>query len=205
MKMRRWMAILVLAVMLCAAGQAEGAAEEAGQVFRLPETDVCVTIPARFYCVTQQTETSDDMFRVLELDPEQIMAYVKENGTALIGYVPGLAELIDLYVFDDDEADREVRPDGSLVVQPDKYAAFLEENGGFEIESGLYEGAAHTGACFHYSMTQADGETVYVSHYILIMDGTAIHIRLFSEKPVTEAQEADVRGVLDSIGPAPEE
>ncbi|MBR3332674.1 MAG: hypothetical protein IKG23_00115 [Clostridia bacterium] len=48
MKMR-WMAILMLAVMLCTAGLADGTATEEGQVFRFPEMNVCITIPARFY------------------------------------------------------------------------------------------------------------------------------------------------------------
>ena len=204
MKMK-WMAILMLAVMLCAAGLAEGTATEEGQVFRFPELDMRVTIPARFYCITQQTETSDDIFRMLELDPEQVIQHVKGSGTTLIGYVPGLSELIDLYVFDDDDVDCEERPDGSLVVQPDKYTGFLENNGCFEIDSGLYEGAAYTGAWFHYSENQPDGERAYVSHYILIRNGTTIHIRLYSENPVTEAQEADIRGVFDSIESAPKE
>ena len=204
MKMK-WIAILMLAVMFCAAGLAEGTATEEGQVFRFPELDMRVTIPARFYCITQQTETSDDIFRMLELDPEQVIQHVKGSGTTLIGYVPGLSELIDLYVFDDDDVDCEERPDGSFVVQPDKYTGFLENNGCFEIDSGLYEGAAYTGAWFHYSENQPDGERAYVSHYILIRNGATIHIRLYSENPVTEAQEADIRGVFDSIESAPKE
>ena len=170
----KWMAILMLTVMLCAAGFAEGTAMEEGQVFRFPEIDMCVTIPARFYCVTQQTEAADDIFRVLELDPEKIIQHVKENGTTLIGYVPGLSELIDLYVFDDEDVNCEKRPDGKLVAQPDKYADFLKDNGCFEVDSGLYEGAAYPGAWFHYSENQPDGEKAYVSHYILIWNGATV-------------------------------
>lgn len=205
MKKMKWMAILMVAVMLCAAGLAEGTVTEEGQVFRFPELDISVAIPARFCCLTQQTEATDDVFRMLELDPEEVIQYVKENGTTLIGYVPGFSELIDLYVYDDADKDCEERPDGSLVVRTDKYAGFLEEDGYFEIDSGLYEGAAYTGAWFHYSENQPDGSKAYVSYYILIRDGTSIHIRLFSAEPLTEAQEADIRGVFDSIGPAREE
>ena len=205
MKKMKWMAILMLAITLCTAGLAEGTATEEGQVFRFPEMDVSVTIPARFYCITQQTEATDDVFQMLELDPEQITQFVKENGTTLIGYVPGLSELIDLYVCDDDDVDYEEYPDGSRVVQPDVYADFLEENGYFEIDSGLYKGTAHTGAWFHYIENQQDGQRAYISHYILIRNGAMIQIRLFSEEPVTEAQEADVRAVFDSIELAREE
>ncbi len=194
----------MLAVMLCTAGLAEGIATEEGQVYRFPELDMCVTIPARFYCVTQQTEVVDDIFRVLELDPEQVTQYVKENETTLIGYVPGISELIDLHVFDDDDVDYEELPDGRLVMQRDKYTDFLENNGRFEIDSGLYEGAVYTGVWFHYSEIQPDGQMVYVSHYILIRNGAEIHIRLYSEEPVTESQEADMRGVFNSIESVPE-
>ena len=188
-------AVLLLAVMLCTACFAEGTGTEEALSFCLPESGISVSVPAGYYYVTKETKADDELFRKLSLNPEELLRYREENGVSLIGYWPDLSEMFDIYVFGSDEAAFREFSD----TEQETYADMLASSGAYELESGIYEGGESRGPCFHYCFNDQDGQKTYVIHYNLLNNGLWITVRLFSDHPTTEAQEAVIRGVYGSI------
>ena len=203
-------ALLLLAAMLFSACLAEEAAAEETRTYEITEmgftdTGFTVTIPAAYTCITRRTDPADPVFGELNLDPQETYMDMGARSVFLRGFNAELSEEISIIVTHSSVEDLNRANDKKVKKIIQALEKTIVPNGADDVSSDMFKGAEDEGirTCFRLD---ADGATQYGVQYLMAKNNLFIICRLCSfSGPITEAQEAVLLGMFDTVMFSPAE
>lgn len=192
-------ALSAITVMICLlTGLMPGVAENL-TTHTLGETGVQVTLPADMYVFTKENAELNPHLSKFGLTPQQLLAWMAENGMNLVAFDQYGALELNISVMDSAVNNMRDLSESTMKLLSDSMITTYQAQGAEAIQRNSYLSDQHTYLVYELKLTQ-DGSPLYSLVYLTIAEGKSVLFKLTSYVSLlTLKDELLLREIADSL------